>query len=199
MFEAYWVHSDGKVDAVPAESFHLDFLVKNPEKFGVSQRDAKAIAREALGYRTMRVFYRIYKNHWRVGLHKGSKGIEVYAHTLRLDEDTFSKLKRYVPTKLYRGNDQQFTWESFIDGAISTTVGKFMGAKNINQLTQKDTPEYHKIITQYRESIRDIVLSEALRSLLFRKQVRPESEIVSRMDYDKQRKIKKVFRKEKNR
>jgi hypothetical protein len=48
-------------------------------------------------------------------------------------------------------------------------------------------------------TIRDIILSEALRSLLFKKQVRPESEIVARVDYDRQKKIKKVFRKEKNR
>jgi hypothetical protein len=153
----YWIHADGKIDKLNVNRDHYDFVDRNPEKFGLPPGRMPDMKTD---------YKNILKDHFRVGYIRELN--KLYLETYRRDDKTYSILKRYIPSAIPRHGVEVY-WSQVADPHLeylTTTADKFFNAQNVAQLLQTDMPEYHKTITQFREtsktSIRNILLERYL-------------------------------------
>jgi hypothetical protein len=143
MIYKYWIHSDGTVDKGGAFDTHLGMFTQNRERFGVPE--GKTLTKD------------VYKKHFRVGYDTVTG--KAYIETYKIDNKTFSILKRYMPSEIPRM--VSIAWAQKINNDyLNITGDRFFKAKNLEQLLQKDMPEYHKTITQFRECLRDLFIGK---------------------------------------
>jgi hypothetical protein len=161
MNEQYWLHIDtGELDKVPYE--HMDYIHRVPHKFGLTDKDVKVLKRGSQGHG--KLMKKLFEKHFRRGMAVPThRAPYVYFQTAKKDDNTFRILKRYLPKKWlnYNPANTEVRWESNSDYLVYlnltekplTNLKQFMKSNTVDQLYQVGMPEYHKTISQYRESI----------------------------------------------
>jgi len=133
MNKQIWIHEDGSVDVVGLNNAttHLEYIQQHPEKFNNTQNSQE-----------------ILKHNYRVGITTPV----LYIETMDFDDSILSKLQRYIPNEMIV-SATQVVWtyglEQFI---IRVSINSFIKAKSIYNLKNEGMPEYHNIITQYRNA-----------------------------------------------
>jgi len=176
MDERYWLHVDtGELDKVPPAYEHMDYVYRVPHKFGLTDKDAKVLKWAG----SSKLMKKLFEKHYRMGIVVPNyRAPYVYFQTAYKDDGTLKILKKHIPKEWlgYNPANTEVRWDSglnylaYLDlrGKALTNLKRFMESNTVNQLYQIGMPEYHKTITMYRESIRNIILRRQQGEFTFR-------------------------------